>query len=163
MSKSKNLASRLEEVLLNGKWIAHTNIQEQLNKINWNRATSKIGDHNSIAELTFHINYYVGGILNVLKGGDLEIRDQYSFDMEKIDSEADWQQLIRSFNENANSIVEHIANIPEIRWDEPFVKEEYGTYERNIEGLIEHSYYHFGQISLLLKLIDGSGGFNRRS
>ena len=152
MSKSKNLANRLQEVLLDGKWIANTNIQEQLSKTTWNQAISKVGTHNSIAELTFHINYYVGGILNVFKGGDLEIIDKYSFDMEKIDSEADWQLLRNSFIENSNSIVKLIAIVPDDQWGKPFVKEEYGTYERNIEGLIEHSYYHFGQISLLLKL-----------
>ncbi|MGE0931575.1 DUF1572 family protein [Peijinzhouia sedimentorum] len=32
-----------------------------------------------------------------------------------------------------------------------FVKEEYGSYLRNIEAQIEHSYYHLGQISLIKK------------
>lgn len=154
MTKSKELSSRLQEVLLNGKWIANTNIQEQLNKIDWKQAITKVGDHNSISELTFHVNYYVGGILNVLRGGDLEIRDRYSFDMTSISSESDWQSLISSFVENSNSIVALVANTLESQWDKPFVKEEYGTYARNIEGLIEHSYYHFGQISLLMKLIN---------
>lgn len=154
MSKSKSLASRLEEVLLNGNWIAKTNIQEQLSRTSLNQATHKIGNHNSIAELTFHINYYIGGILNVFNGGDLEIRDKYSFDMKSIVNEADWQLLLLSYKENSTFIIEKIAGAPESLWDQPFVKEEYGTYERNIEGLIEHSYYHFGQISLLLKLIN---------
>jgi hypothetical protein len=37
--------------------------------------------------------------------------------------------------------------------NQSFVKEEYGSYSRNIEAQIEHSYYHLGQISLLKKLI----------
>jgi len=90
MSKSLNLANRLQEVLLSGDWVAKTNIPAQLHKTDLNLANSKIGNHNSIAELTFHINYYVAGILNVLNGGDLEIRDKYSFDMEKINSESEW-------------------------------------------------------------------------
>lgn len=36
---------------------------------------------------------------------------------------------------------------------EPFVKEEYGSYLRNIEAQNEHSYYHLGQVSLIKKLI----------
>ncbi len=154
MSKSKNLANRLQEVLLDGEWIAKTNILEQLSKTNLNQAIYKMGEHNSIAELTFHINYYVGGILNVFKGGDLEIRDQFSFDMEIINTETNWKLLLDSYKENSISIIEKISNFPDNQWDEPFVKKEYGTYERNVEGLIEHSYYHFGQISLLLKLIN---------
>jgi len=156
MEKSKALANRLEEVLLTGKWIAHTNLNEQLSKTTWQQATRKIDDHNSIAELTFHINYYVEGILNVLKGGDLIIRDKFSFDMNKLESATDWETLVQSFITNSKAIVEVVATQPDSQWKEPFVKEEYGTYARNIEGLIEHSYYHFGQISLLLKLINSN-------
>jgi len=153
MSKSKNLASRLQEVLVDGSWIAKTNIQEQLNKTNLEEANFKIGDHNSIAALTFHINYYLRGILEVFNGGDLTIRDQYSFEMADITSDNDWRALVDSFKSNAHAMIDRIRNFPENRWEESFVKEAYGSYERNIEGLIEHSYYHFGQISLLLKLI----------
>jgi uncharacterized damage-inducible protein DinB len=153
MTKSNLLANRLKEVLLDGKWIANTNIQEQLKKTDWKQASKKIGDHNSIAELTFHINYYLGGILNVFNGGNLEIRDKYSFDMHAVTSEEDWQELTDSFLSNSKNIIIKISELPESQLTEAFVKTEYGTYERNIEGLIEHSYYHFGQISLLLKLI----------
>ena len=152
MTKSINIANRLQEVLLSGDWIAQTNLQAQLKKTNWETANNKIGNHNSIAQLIFHINYYLGGVLNVLNGGDLEIRDKYSFDMKEIKSEDDWQNLIQSFIDNAHSIIEKIKNLPESQWNESFVLEKYGTYERNIEGLIEHSYNHFGQISLLLKI-----------
>jgi hypothetical protein len=36
---------------------------------------------------------------------------------------------------------------------EPFVQEQYGTYARNLEGVIEHSYYHLGQVVLLKNMI----------
>jgi len=153
MTLSDRLANRLQEVLLNGQWIAHTNILEQLSKTNFEEANDNIGNHNTIAKLTFHINYYVGGVLAVFNGGELEIRDKYSFDMNEITSESDWQNLIESFKNNAASLVDKVANFPEKEWTSPFANKNYGTYERNIEGLIEHSYYHFGQISLLLKLI----------
>jgi len=35
-----------------------------------------------------------------------------------------------------------------------FVKPAYGTVERNIEAVIEHGYYHLGQIILLRKQIE---------
>jgi len=38
--------------------------------------------------------------------------------------------------------------------DQTFVKEDYGTYYKNITGVIEHGYYHLGQISLIKKLLD---------
>ncbi len=38
--------------------------------------------------------------------------------------------------------------------DQPFIEKKYGSYLRNIEGVIEHSYYHLGQISLIKKMIN---------
>lgn len=119
----------------------------------WEQSNQKIGKHNSIAELTFHINYFLGGILNVLEGGDLEIRDKYSFDLAPIESEKDWQNLITDYLSNANHFIDRVEKMEDDIFEKTFVKDIYGTYERNIEGLIEHSYYHLGQISLIKKLI----------
>jgi hypothetical protein len=40
------------------------------------------------------------------------------------------------------------------RLDQSFVDEKYGTWLRNIEGVIEHCYYHLGQVSLIRKMIN---------
>lgn len=42
---------------------------------------------------------------------------------------------------------------PEEKLKEAFVEEKYGTYQRNLEGMIEHSYYHLGQIVLIKELL----------
>jgi hypothetical protein len=49
--------------------------------------------------------------------------------------------------------VECVEQMDDWIFDQPFVDEQYGTYLRNIDGVIEHSYYHLGQISMLRKLI----------
>lgn len=38
--------------------------------------------------LTFHIDYYLKGLIQVMDGGELEIRDKYSFDLPEIKSAA---------------------------------------------------------------------------
>lgn len=153
MTRNKELANRLNEVLLNGRWIANTNYQSQLESVTWKQATQKIGSLNTIASLTFHVNYYLAGLLNVFKGGGLEIRDKYSFDMPPIESETDWEKLKNEFLTNAEMFVIAVAKLTDYQLDQPFVDEKYGTYLRNIEGIIEHSYYHLGQISLMKKMI----------
>lgn len=153
MERSTGLANRLEEVLLNGHWIANTNFKSQLESVTWKQATQKIGNLNSIASLTFHVNYYLAGLLNVFKGGELEIRDKYSFDIQPVESESDWKRLVNEFVENSEKFVKEVSGLPDRKLDEPFVDEKYGTYLRNIEGIIEHSYYHLGQISLIKKMI----------
>ena len=153
MEHSSQLAKRFTEVLLNGKWIANTNYKDQLSNLTWRQATKKIGSLNTIAALTYHINYYVGGVLNVLEGGSLDIRDKYSFDSPPIQSTGEWNALLNELWQNAEKFANRVEGMSEQKLDAVFVDEKYGNYRRNIEGIIEHSYYHLGQISLLKKMI----------
>jgi len=153
MTKTKFIANRLKEVLLNGRWIANTNIKKQIESVTWQQAIQKIGKLNTIALLTYHINYYLAGILQVFNGGELEIQDKYSFDLAPISSESDWTNLVAEFISNAEKFVAHVENMEDAKLDEVFVAAQYGTYQRNLEGVIEHSYYHLGQISLIKKMI----------
>ena len=153
MENAGQLANRFKEVILNGRWIANTNYKDQLTNVSWEQATTKIGALNTIAVLAFHINYYISGILDVFKGGELVIRDKYSFDMPEINSGEDWDQLLNELWVNAEHFAGHVENMTDEKLEEFFVKEEYGTYRRSIEGVIEHSYYHLGQISLIKKMI----------
>ncbi len=153
MEKSIQLANRFREVLLNGTWIANTNFKDQLSNVTWEQATKTIGSLNSIAALTYHINYYIAGVLNVFEGGALEIRDKYSFDLPPIESKEDWERLLNNMWINAEKFANQVENMPDETLEENFVDEKYGNYRRNIEGVIEHSYYHLGQISLIKKLI----------
>lgn len=158
MSRNAFIASRLREVFLNGKWIANTNYKEQVTATTWQQATQQVGNLNTVAALTYHINYYLAGLLKVLNGGLLDISDKYSFDLPTIENEAGWQQLVDGFLANAEAFAEAVEQLPDAQLDAPFVDEKYGTYLRNIEGVIEHSYYHLGQIVLVRKLIEQAYG-----
>lgn len=147
------VADRLREVLLTGHWIANTNYQEQLLNTTWEQAILKINNLNTIAALAYHINYYLEGLLAAFKSGRLAISDKYSFDVPVIASKADWDSLVNKFLENAAAFVNSITTFEEERFDQPFIDEKYGSYLRNIEAVIEHSYYHLGQISLIKKMI----------
>lgn len=153
MTRNAAIAGRLREVLLNGHWIANTNYKEQLLGISWQQAIQKVGSLNTIAALTYHINYYLEGLLNAFESGKLEISDKYSFDLPPIRSEADWNKLVTAFLANSEKFARSVEQMDESLFDQPFVDEKYGSYLRNIEGVIEHSYYHLGQISLINKMI----------
>jgi len=152
MTRNLSLANRVREVLLNGHWIANTNFKDQILSVSWEQATQKVDNLNTIALLTFHINYYLQGLLNVFKGGALEIRDKYSFDLPEIQSETDWNTLVNNFLNNSEQFANHVEQMADDMLDQPFVDLKYGTYLRNIEGVIEHSYYHLGQVSLIKKM-----------
>ncbi len=154
MTRNKLIAARIREVYLNGTWIANTNFKDQIVKISWQTATHKVENLNTIAELTFHINYYLVGLLHAFETGKLEISDQFSFDMKPIESAIDWDNLTNDFIQNAENFANRVEQLADQKFDEIFIDEKYGTYLRNIEGVIEHSYYHLGQISLIRKMID---------
>ncbi|MCH5687861.1 DinB family protein [Niabella sp. W65] len=153
MERNDFLANRLREVYLNGRWIANTNYKDQLLSVNREQAIKQVGDLNTIAALTFHINYYLEGILNVFNGGKLEISDKYSFDLPAIETDADWESLVHSLLNNAEKFANALAEMNDQLFDQVFVDEKYDTYLRNIQGVLEHSYYHLGQIVLIRKLI----------
>lgn len=153
MSSTSQLAKRFREVLLDGLWIANTNFKDQLSNVNMEQATAKIVSLNTIAMLTFHIDYYIAGLIHVFEGGDLEIRDQYSFDLPPVESEEQWESLKSKLWKDAEKFAALLEQMPDSKMNEGFVDEKYGTYLRNIDGMIEHCYYHLGQITLIKKLL----------
>lgn len=153
MSSTSQLAKRFREVLIDGHWIANTNFKDQLKDVTWKQAVTKIGSLNTIAMLTFHIDYYIAGLINVFEGGDLEIRDKYSFDFQPIESQEQWEVLLNKLWTDSEKFASLIEQIPDSKLDEVFVDEKYGTYRRNIDGMIEHAYYHLGQITLIKKML----------
>ena len=153
MSTTSQLAKRFREVLLDGLWIANTNFKDQLCKVTWEQAITKIGSLNTIAMLTFHIDYYIAGLVNVFEGGDLEIRDKYSFDLPPIESQEQWEALLNKLWVDSEKFAGLLEQMSDSKMNEVFVDEKYGTYLRNIDGVIEHAYYHLGQITLIKKLL----------
>lgn len=154
MSSSSQLAERFREVILDGKWIANTNYKDQLKDVTFVQATTQIGFLNTIAMLTFHIDYYIAGLINVFEGGDLEIKDKFSFDLPPIESQEEWKNLLNKLWNDAEKFAGLLEQMPDSKMNEAFVDEKYGTYLRNIDGMIEHAYYHLGQITLIKKLLE---------
>lgn len=151
MKNTQQLAQRFEEVMLTGKWIANTNYKEILADLTWQEATQKTGNLNTLAMLSFHISYYLTRMLEVLSGGQLTISDKYSFDMPPITNTNQWNTLYTTLVANATTFTQQIYELANQQLQQIFVLAQYGTYQRNIEGITEHAYYHLDQIALIKK------------
>ncbi len=152
MTQSAQIASRFREIMLQGDWVAGTNYKAQLSSVSWQEAVKKNGPHNSIAQLSFHIHYYIEGLLNVLNGEPLTIKDKFSFQMPAIGSEAEWQLLLQNLWLHCDQFAAAIEAMPDEKLSEAFIDDRYGDYRRNLNAMIEHCYYHLGQIVLIRKL-----------
>ena len=153
MESTHQLAKRFREVILNGTWIANTNFKQQLADLDWKVATAEFNSLNTIAVLAQHIHYYIKGIKEVFKGGSLNIKDKYSFDFPPIQSQEEWEAFLSRFWNDAEEFASLVEQMQDEKLTEAFVDEKYGSYQRNIDGIIEHSYYHLGQVVLIKKLL----------
>ncbi|HSN61255.1 MAG TPA: DinB family protein, partial [Ferruginibacter sp.] len=132
------------------------NLKDTLANINWEEAITKVQQLNSIATLVFHINYYVSPVLKVLQGEPLKASDKFSFDLPAITSEEDWQKLVNKALAEAEQCAAAIEQLDETTLFEDFSDPKYGNYYRNLHGIIEHTHYHLGQISLIKKILNES-------
>ncbi|RNC86820.1 MAG: DUF1572 domain-containing protein [Winogradskyella sp.] len=155
MTHINNLESALKQLYFGGNWTG-TNVKDSIQDINLLMATKQIEGFNTIAKLVFHINYYVEGILPVFDGGILEIRDKFSFDAPQFNSEEDWNNFKLKVLKNAELLIEKVNALDDDILHQPFVDEKYGNYYRNLNGIIEHTHYHLGQIVILKKFIQNN-------
>ena len=152
LNLSAQIAKQFSDVHFGGNWTA-VNLKETLADVNWQQAMTKVYSLNTIAALVFHNNYYVSGLLEVLRGQPLAIKDIYSYDLPPIQSEGEWEHLLNKTWKDAEAFAQLVEQLPEERLWLNFADPKYGTYYRNLHGLIEHTHYHLGQIVLIKKIL----------
>ena len=146
------IAKNLREVFFGGNW-TDVNLKESLSEVSWKEAIEKIGSLNTISSLVYHINYYVSAALKVLQSGALDAHDKESFNCPEIFSQSDWDKLLNKLFTDTENLAALIEVLPESKlWDD-FTDKEYGNYFRNLNGIIEHTHYHLGQIVLIKKML----------
>jgi hypothetical protein len=152
MNLSQQTAKHFRDVHFGGNWTS-VNLKDVLADISWQQAVTKIHSFNTIAALVYHMNYYVSAVLKVLQGEPLNASDKFSFDLPPIQSKADWENLLHKTWADAENFASLLEQLPESSFGEIFTDEKYGTYYRNMHGIIEHIHYHLGQIVIVKKII----------
>ena len=155
MHLSSTIANHVRTVYYGGNWTA-VNLKDTLKDISWELAIKQVDKHNSLVQLVYHIHYFVLAINKVFVHGVLDAHDKFSFDHPPIQSQQDWDELLNEFWSEANKLIGLIELLPDDIWDKTFVSEKYGTYYKNIHGLIEHTHYHLGQLQILKKSLINS-------
>ncbi|MCB0802672.1 MAG: DUF1572 domain-containing protein [Flavobacteriales bacterium] len=151
MKLNEYLSTRLKEIFTEGKWVVGTNFKEQIVDLDWKDAIRKVENFNTIADLTFHIHYYISGVSKVLEGGTLDIKDKFSFDSPPIQSKQDWDNLVHVFCSDSEKFIALVEQLDNEKLMSNFIDSNYGSYYRNIDLMIEHTYYHLGQVLLIKK------------
>ncbi len=155
MPLTEQIARHFREVHFGGNWTS-SNLKDNLTGLTWQQATTQVYSFNTLASLVYHMNYYVSAVMKVLEGGPLDASDKYSFDGPPIQSQQDWERLLSKTWTDAENFAALVEHLPDDKLGEPFSDGKYGTYYRNIHGVIEHNHYHLGQIGLIRKMILGN-------
>lgn len=151
MTDAQKIAKQFRELYFGGNW-TWVNLKDSLEGITVKQANKKVNGFNSIAVLVYHMSYYVTIQLRVLKGKSLRGTDQDSFNGPPVRTKKDWDTLLKKTWKEAREYAALVDALPDKKLDEIFIEEKYGTWYRNLHGLIEHAHYHLGQIVLLKKL-----------
>lgn len=151
MNLSAQIAKHVRDAYAGG------NLKDVLKDVDWKMATTKFDSLNTIVALVYHINYYVIAVSKVLQGEELNASDKFSFDHPQIQSEQDWKKFLDAFFTDAENFALLIEQLPQEKFLEPFLDGRYGSYYRNVAGVIEHTHYHLGQIVLIKKICRQQG------
>lgn len=152
MNLPTHLAKHIRDVHSGGNWTT-SNLKDNLAGLTWQQATTQVHSFNTIATLVYHINYYISAVLKVLEGAPLHASDKLSFDLPPIRSQEDWENLKNKTFTEAQQFAHLVEQLPEPALWEDFTDGKYGNYYRNIQGIIEHTHYHLGQIALIKKIV----------
>lgn len=152
MKTQQAIASQLRNLYTGGN-ATGVAMKEVVDDITWKEATQAIHDCNTIGTLLYHTQYYIRIVSRVLKGEPLEGHDSLSFNHPPITSEEDWNNIKKAVFQEIEEMALLIEQLPDIKIWENFELAKYGSYYRNLHGVIEHTTYHLGQMSLLKKII----------
>ncbi len=152
MTTPQQLAAHIRQVHFGGNWTS-VNLKDTLEDVTLEQAISKPEGFNSIAALVFHMNYFFSVVRRVLKGGLLEGNDRFSFDLPPMKTQKEWEMLVAKMLEEAEEVASLVEELPAERLGQVFRNEKYGTYHRNLLGLVEHTHYHLGQVVIIKKII----------
>lgn len=152
MQLSTQIAKHIREIHFGGNWTC-SNLKDCIADVTWQEAVTQVHSLNTIAALTYHVNYFVSAVLKVLEGGPLDSKDIYSFDHPPINSQEDWDKLRTRVLEEGEKFAAHIEQLQEQKLFDDFTDKKYGNYYRNLHGIVEHMHYHLGQIAVIKKLI----------
>ncbi len=153
------IATHLQEAFEGNNW-SDVNVKDTLHGITFAEATTVTpASPNTIATLLYHMTFYNKAICERLMGNEPAINEANGFDAPPLTGEQSWLQLKNEAFIAAGRLVDCIRNFPDKRLTEENPPGK-GTFYKKLHGVIEHNYYHLGQIVILKNLVRNHGKIN---
>lgn len=152
MSITNTLSDNLENAFRGNNWtdvsIAATLVDISFAQANLRTAASP----NTIAMLVNHLWYWNTVILQRMAGDDPVVPLTNGFDPDPITSESEWQALVSKAERSFNELAAAIRNYPLDKLGSR-TNRNASTISENLFGIVEHAYYHLGQVVILKHIV----------
>ncbi len=157
MENTNELQAAIERVIqqlndfYNGdNWVTD-NLEKKIFSLESSVALKKVQGHShSIAELLSHITAWRNFAVQKLNGNNgFDIEDNSAGDWPEA---VDWDTIRREFEECHQRLLTAIKNFPVEQWHTKVAGRNY-SFVYLINGIVEHDYYHYGQIGSVLAAI----------
>lgn len=150
----KSIIKNLATTLSGQPWFGRA-VYEILGEVDETKVQTKPnGTEHSLLELLWHVNTWAGFCLKQLENAPAdEIKKTESIDWREIDPETHtWKKGMVELKKNHEQIIS-ILEAKDDSFLSEIVKERKFNYRFMLNGLIQHTIYHLGQIAYVKKLL----------
>lgn len=147
ISESNRIIRQLSEFYSEDNWVT-INFKTKVLSLSAEKALMEVPGHtHTIARQVAHMLAWRNFALQKLTGNnDYGIIDNSLEDWPEVNH---WETLVEKFDECHFNIVQAIQKFPPGKWDHKVPLRDY-TFMYLINGILEHDYYHYGQIGSIL-------------
>ncbi len=155
MKINEEIARQLLEMYDGNNW-SEVCLKSTLSDVSFSEATTLTrASKNNIAALTHHITYYIRVVEHRLLGNNFDPKHNESFRLKSLEGDVDWKEQQEHLHQAIHDLADAVRNIDDSRMGEPLKPTGSSVY-KSLHGVIEHCYYHLGQIIMLKKLLRSS-------
>ena len=152
MTLPQHLGKHFRQAYTGGSF-SERNLREELSDMPLSVARRTTPGGNSVLALVYHLHFYVRGVASVLAGGPLDTDDAASWATPAVTTEEAWRALVDEVLREGEVLAKALEALPEEGVWAPFHDPRYSSVFTNAMGVLEHVYYHLGQIVIVKRAI----------
>ena len=147
---TERILKQLNDFYDGNSWVTD-NMKKKIFSLEPSIAFKKAANHShSVAQQIAHIIAWRNFVVQKLTGnGNFDIEDNSLNDWPE---PSDWNALIKEFKTHHENLIAAIKNFPVEQWNSKVPGRNY-SFIYLINGIVEHDYYHYGQIGAVLAAI----------
>ena len=150
MTLAQHLGKHFRQAYFGGSF-TERNLRDELSAIPLAAARRTTAGGNSVIAIVYHLHFYVRGVAGVLGGGPVDTRDRASWETPAIDTEGDWRAFVTEVLTEGEAFAKTLEALPDEELWKPFYRPTNAATLTNALGILEHVYYHLGQVVLLAR------------